>query len=95
MLLLHRYGGLEAVLRALGMTPSQRESYLLARRVFEEGQYLCSQHSDTGLRPPVPSALVRLLAPLMGAERTGREVRKMIRLWKEFGREQSSLEQWS
>ncbi len=93
--LLNQHGGLEALLRAQGYTVSEREPAIRAREVFDEPNYISTNGVRTTLNPPLRSKVEVVLSPIWGSERTEKYVREITRLWKEFGREQSSLERWT
>lgn len=94
-ILLKRFGNLETVLRSRGYTPAEREPLLLAREVFEETAYISPVSQDTTLRPPMVSRLASLLQPCYGQERSETAAEQMVRVWREFGRQQATLEQWT
>ncbi|RDE14267.1 MAG: hypothetical protein C4K47_04835 [Candidatus Thorarchaeota archaeon] len=94
-ILLKRYGSLEAVLRAKGYRPDEREPLLLAREVFEQTAYISVSGLDASLRPPIVSKLVSLLLPCFGQERSEETADQIVRIWREFGRHQATLEQWT
>lgn len=89
---LQRYGGLAYLLRARGLTPSEREEYIRAREVFDEPTYMSVNGVDLTLKPPVVTRLTRLLGPALGKEKAEVKTREMVRLWKMFGNTQSTLE---
>ena len=93
--LLNQHGGLDALLKARGFTVSEREPAILAREVFDEPNYISTNGVRTTLDPPLRSKVEVVLSPIWGSERTEKYVREITRLWKEFGREQSSLERWT
>jgi hypothetical protein len=92
---LKRYGSLEAVLKARGFGPADREPLLLAREVFEQTAYLSLAGLDAALRPPVVSRLVSLLLPCFGRAKSEEYAEQMTRVWRDFGRHQATLEQWT
>jgi len=91
---LKRHGGLAYLLRAYGLNPSEREEYLQAREVFNDASYMTAKDEDLSLRPPVITKLVRILSPAFGQESAETRAREVVRLWKMFGKTQSTLEQW-
>ena len=93
-LLLRRHGGLENVLKAKGYSHSKREEFVTAREVFDEPNYLSVSNYKLKLNPPISSKLKRQLIPIMSNESAERTVQKVIKLWKNFGNRQSTLEQW-
>jgi flap endonuclease-1 len=93
-ILLQRHGGLVEVLKSRGFTHSQREDYVRAREIFDEPTYLATDTYGFGLNPPIVPKLIRLLTPVMPEDAAESIVQKIIRLWKEFGNRQSTLEQW-
>jgi flap endonuclease-1 len=94
VVLLQRHGGLVGLLKAQGYTASQREEFILAREVFDEPNYLSSSGINVSLRPPMVPSAVRLLGPVLGSEKAEIRVGEAVRLWKDFGRHQTTLEQW-
>jgi len=94
VVLLQRHGGLVGLLKAQGYTASQREEFILAREVFDEPNYLSSSGINVVLRPPMVPSAVRLLRPVLGSEKAETRVGEAVRLWKDFGRQQTTLEQW-
>lgn len=94
LVMLKRYGSLETVLRARGVSLAERETLLSARAVFDEPEYLLSNKSETDLRPPLPAGMLRLLKPVLGDARAEKQVQTLVQIWKVFGKSQSSLEQW-
>ncbi len=94
LVMLKRYGKLEAVLKARGISLADRESLLNARAVFDEPEYLFSNKGETELRPPLPAGMLRLLRPVLGDARAEKQVQTLVQMWKVFGQSQSSLEQW-
>lgn len=93
-LLLQRHGGLLAVLKAIGTTYSMREDFIRAREVFDEPFYLSTDGIDLKLNPPIVPKLTRSLRMVMSENAVQTTVEKILRLWKGFGTQQSSLEQW-
>ena len=91
---LKRYGGLEGLLKAKGFSVSERESFVRAREVFDEPNYLSTNGIEARLDPPVVSRVLEVLKPTMGAERAERYASEIVKLWKNFGKEQSTLERW-
>ncbi len=89
---LQRFGGLKYLLKARGLTPSEREEYIRAREVFDEPNYMSTNGVDLTLKPPIVPRLTRMLGPVLGREKTETKVRELVRLWKKFGKEQSTLE---
>ena len=93
--LLNQHGGLEALLKVRGYTVSEREPAIRAREVFDEPNYISTNGVRTTLDPPLRPKVESILNPVWGSERTEKYVREIIKLWKNFGREQSSLERWT
>jgi flap endonuclease-1 len=91
---LQKHGGLAYLLRARGLTPSEREEYILAREVFDEPTYMSTKGVDLTLKPPVVTRLNRILRPALGKEKAESKTREMVSLWKKFGKEQSTLESY-
>ncbi|MHA3962770.1 MAG: hypothetical protein AM325_004445, partial [Candidatus Thorarchaeota archaeon SMTZ1-45] len=75
-------------------TPSEREEYLQAREVFNESTYMTTNGIELSLKPPIITKLVRVLSPAFGKATAEAKTREMVRLWKMFGKTQSTLEQW-
>jgi flap endonuclease-1 len=95
VVLLQRHGGLVGLLNARVYTAFQREEYILAREVFDEPNHMSSSGFDITLRPPMIPTAVRLLSAVMGTEKAEDTVAKIIRLWKDFGEQQTTLEQFA
>ncbi|MHA1949874.1 MAG: hypothetical protein ACXAAO_07565 [Candidatus Thorarchaeota archaeon] len=89
---LQRYGGLENLLKARGLTHSEREEYIHAREVFDEPSYISTTGVDLSLKPPVVTRLSHLLGPVLGMDKAESKTRELVRLWKDFGNTQSTLE---
>ncbi|MGY5875413.1 MAG: hypothetical protein RTU30_06685 [Candidatus Thorarchaeota archaeon] len=94
VILLKRHRGLDGLLRSQGYSSFEREEFIRAREVFDEGRYLSLQGIDLKLKPPLVSKAVRLLSPVTGIERAERTLDSIVRLWKDFGRVQTTLESW-
>ena len=91
---LKRYGGLEALLRAHGTTPDAIEQYMKARDVFDEVHYVKLGIGSLALKPPVSGRVIELLGPALGQEAAEKRSMELLRLWKDFGRVQMTLEGW-
>ncbi len=91
---IQRHGTLERVLDAMGVPPVEQEEYLLAREVFDESDLLSFNAHSISLRPPLPSRLMQLLIPVLGAERSEMICQQMVRIWRDYGQRQSILEEW-
>ncbi len=91
---LKRHGGLEPLLRAMGVTPSEIEKYMKARDVFDEGHYIKLGVENLVLKPPVSARVTELLQPALGQETAEKRSMELLRLWKDFGRVQMTLEGW-
>lgn len=89
---LKRYGGLPYLLKARGMTPAEREEYIRAREVFDEPAYMNANGIDLTLKPPVTTKLERILQSAFGKEKAEKKTKEIVRLWKKFGKTQSTLE---
>jgi len=94
-ILLKRHGDLEGVLRARGYGPADREPLVLAREVFEESVHLSLACVDLRLKPPILPKLVSLLSPCLGQMKSEIAAEQMTSIWREFGRRQATLEQWT
>ncbi len=92
--LLKRHGTLDRVLKAKGFSPSEIEEYLLSREVFEESNFISPKGIQIKLNPPNIHDLLSLLEPVVGRENAERQGRRMVNLWKNFNKEQTTLEQW-
>lgn len=94
VVLLQRYGGLVPVLKARGVSVSERGSFIKAREVFDEPNYISTNGMEVSIRPPVVSRVVRMLIPAIGREKAEVQAADIVRLWKDFGKEQTTMEQW-
>ena len=92
--LLKRYGSLEALLKARGYNYQQRVDFLEARDVFDEAFYLSGADYDLKLNPPIIPRLFRNLEIVMSSESAEPIVQTLTSLWRNFGKHQSTLEQW-
>jgi len=92
--LLQKYGSLEALLKARGYNYQQRVDFLEAREVFDEAFYLSSANYDLKLNPPIIPRLFRNLEIVMSTEFVESIVQSLTSLWRNFGKHQSTLEQW-
>ncbi|MDF1537704.1 MAG: hypothetical protein P1Q69_02235 [Candidatus Thorarchaeota archaeon] len=92
--LLKRHGNLEKLLKAKGFSPSEIEEYVLAREVFEEPNFISASGLQIKLNPPNKHNFLGLLEPVVGRENAERQSRQMVHLWKNFNKEQTTLEQW-
>ncbi|MFW9806708.1 MAG: hypothetical protein ACFFFK_08275 [Candidatus Thorarchaeota archaeon] len=93
-ILLRRYGSLIDVLKAKGVSHTDREDFVRAREVFDEPNYLTMEGLDLRLNPPILTRLTRLLRMVMSEAAVEATTEKILRLWKDFGSQQSTLEQW-
>ena len=93
-LLLQRHGGLLEVLKAKGISYAKREEFVQAREVFDEPSYLSTDGVELRLHPPIVPKLTRALRMLMSADAAETSVDRILKLWKQFGTRQSTLEQW-
>lgn len=91
---LKRHGGLESLLRAIGLARSEMAQYIKARDVFDEANYL-RINVDLRLQPPVTARVIRLIECALGHEMAVRRATEMLALWKNFGRVQMTLEGWT
>jgi flap endonuclease-1 len=89
---LKRFGGLKYLLKARGLTPSEREVYIRAREVFDEPGYMSTNGVDLTFKPPMVPRLSRMLVPVLGRDKAEDKTRELVRLWKNFGSKQSTLE---
>ncbi len=93
--LLNQHGNLERVLKARGLPPNERATILDARAVFDEPMFLQLDGIPSSINPPLVSRVSELLRPVMGKERAKKTTEELVKLWKEFGREQVTLERWT
>ena len=93
--LLNQHGGLEGLLKARGFAATEREPVIRAREVFDEPNYISTKGVRTRISAPIQSRVESVLRPIWGSERTDKYVREIIKLWKNFGKEQSTLERWT
>lgn len=93
-LLLQRYGGLEEVLKAKGFSNAAREDFIKAREIFDEPVYISTEGIVLKLSPPIIPKLTRNLRMVMSENIVGVTTDRVLKLWKEFGTQQESLEQW-
>lgn len=91
---LKRHGDLLSVLRAQGLSQEEIREFIVAREVFDEGEYLRIREADLTLKPPLMGGLLEILTPVVGDVRAERIAMELIRLWKDFGKVQTTLEQW-
>jgi len=94
IVLLRRHSTLERVLKALGLTVAERQSFLEARRVFDEADRLPLDRLSLTPNASLPSRVVRVLAPALGQRAAKAIADESSVLWREFHQEQAALEQW-
>ncbi|MFW9849965.1 MAG: hypothetical protein ACFFF4_12575 [Candidatus Thorarchaeota archaeon] len=94
VVLLERHGNLESVLKSLSYSVSQIEDFLLAREVFDEPNYLSSKGINISLGAPLVHSIQEILSPVFGNENAESQSRTFVQLWKDFGKQQTTLEQW-
>ena len=92
--LLNRHETLENVLKAIGMPASERESYLVARDVFEEADLIDGKSFNLTLNAPITSTVERILTIVRGRDWAEKTAVEFVRLRKDFGVQQSTLEAW-
>ncbi|MHA1903458.1 MAG: hypothetical protein ACXADL_07995 [Candidatus Thorarchaeota archaeon] len=92
--LLRRHGSLEAVLKARGFNASSREEFILAREVFDEVKYISVNGIKPVFNPPIVPKIIRLLRKVMSTSKAESIAESLIRLWKDYGEVQETLEQW-
>jgi flap endonuclease-1 len=95
VVLLQRFGGLEGILKARGFGISEREEFLTARRVLDEADHLSVNRVNSKLNAPMESRISELLLPIMGGESAEKQSREFVRIWKDFGKTQATLERWT
>jgi len=78
----------------VGLAFFKYSGFIDPREVFDEPTFLSTDTYRFGLNPPIVPKLVRLLTPIMAEDAVESLVQKMVRLWKDFGSRQSTLEQW-
>jgi len=91
---LQRFGNLEGLLKSKGYTVTEQNEFMKAREVFDEPNYLSSNGISLRLNPPVVSRVLEILKPIMSSERAEKFAKQSVHLWREFGREQTTLKQW-
>jgi 5'-3' exonuclease len=91
---LRRYGDLISVLKAQGFSRDEIKEFAEAREVFDEGEYLKIAKADLSLKPPLRDGLLKIIEPSAGEIRAQKIVMELVRLWKDFGKVQTTLEQW-
>ncbi|MHA1909583.1 MAG: hypothetical protein ACW98Y_19950 [Candidatus Thorarchaeota archaeon] len=94
VVLLERHGGLEGLLKSKSYTTSQIEEYMLAREVFDEPKYVSLNGVNVSLGAPIIPQVIEILRPVLGQDNAEQQSRRFIQLWKNFGKEQTTLEQW-
>jgi flap endonuclease-1 len=94
VVLLERHGGLEGLLKSKSYPTSEIEEFLLAREVFDEPNYISLNGVSVALGAPVVSQVIDILNPVLGYENAEQQSRRFVQLWKNFGKEQTTLEQW-
>jgi 5'-3' exonuclease len=94
IILLQRYGGLESLLKARGYSPIERREFMDGREAFDEASYISTQGIILDLNPPLVSKLMKLLTIFMVEERAEEIKLQFVKLWKQFGTRQETLEQW-
>ena len=95
VVLLKRFGGLEALLKAKGFGVNDREKILSARQVLDEADSLSVGRVNTRLNAPMAPGIIEILSPIMTRATAEKHSREFVRLWKEFGKKQSTLERWT
>ncbi|MHA2310790.1 MAG: hypothetical protein ACXADC_09250 [Candidatus Thorarchaeota archaeon] len=93
-LLLQRHGSLEGLLKAKGYGRSDRSEFIESREAFDEPSYISMDGENPTLNPPLVPKLVRMLTMIMAEERAEELAQQFVRLWKQFGTHQETLEQW-
>jgi 5'-3' exonuclease len=92
--LLKRHGNLEGVLKAKGIPSSERESFLLSREVFDEADLIDTKLFNLTLHAPIASKLIRMLTLTQGRDWAERTAIEFVKLRKNFGLLQATLEAW-
>jgi flap endonuclease-1 len=91
---LKRFGNLTDLLRANGVRQSEREKAMIARAVFDEPDYLSLKGIKSRLSAPLVPRVLSMLSIVSGQEAAERATRDLVSLWRNFGKEQGTLEQW-
>ncbi|MFW9888374.1 MAG: hypothetical protein ACFFER_09340 [Candidatus Thorarchaeota archaeon] len=94
IILLQRHGGLESLLKARGYGSIERREFMNGRVAFDEASYISTNGIVLDLNPPLVSKLMGLLTIFMVEERAEQIKLQFMRLWKQFGTHQETLEQW-
>lgn len=92
--LLQRHGSLESLLKARGYGSIERGEFMNGRVAFDEANYISTNGIILNLNPPLVSKLMELLTIFMVEERAEQIKLQFMRLWKQFGTHQETLEQW-
>jgi flap endonuclease-1 len=92
--LLRRHGSLERVLKAKGLNKSERQVFLHAREIFDQGDFIDTNNYDLSLNAPISSRLIKMLKPLYGQEWAEKYTTELISIRKQFGHVQATLEIW-
>jgi len=88
------HDGIKGIGPRKGTIQLQRFGNLEGLLKFDEPNYLSSNGISLRLNPPVVSRVLEILKPIMSSERAEKFARQSVHLWREFGREQTTLEQW-
>ncbi len=94
IVLLKRYGGLRGLLKSKGYTQSEVDEIIVAREVFDEAQYISTEKIHVRLAAPVTPLVLSILEPIVGHEAAEKQVTAVVKIWKEFRKEQTTLEHW-
>lgn len=94
IVLLRRYGGLRGLLKSRGYTQSEIDEIIVAREVFDEAQFISTEKIHVRLAAPVIPLVLSILEPVVGPEAAERQATAVVKLWKEFRKEQTTLEHW-
>lgn len=95
IVILRRFGSLERVLKSLGFKVHERNAFLEARTVFNEADSLPISSTNLNLNAPIESKIIDILFPIMGSDKAEKEAKTLVRIWKEFGQKQETLERWT
>lgn len=94
MVLLKRFGNLEDILKYLGFDSLQREEYIKSRETFDEPNYISLNGINPCLNAPMISKLDAMLSLILGIEQAEQTCKEIVKLWKNFGSYQATLEAW-
>ncbi|UCE10423.1 MAG: hypothetical protein JSW61_00430 [Candidatus Thorarchaeota archaeon] len=94
IVLLNRFGNLESILKCKGISQTERNEFLNAREIFDEAEDIRADSLDLSLNAPIVPRVLKLFSPIIGEENANRTAREIVATWKDFGKEQATLERW-